>query len=143
MSGGRKPMQDYSALYEYMTADDWEHLRQDGAPFLRNCERVFERAYQLGLRRPTEPTLATMAVIAQGGGATSGWSFLGNAYVPEGWTGQFWIWWKRPHPRPETLRGLVPSTTPGSRLDPDERPKRWGGDVRVLYAVCARTATVL
>ena len=72
MSGGRKPMQDYSALYEYMTADDWEHLRQDGAPFLRNCERVFERAYQLGLRRPTEPTLATMAVIAQGGGATSG-----------------------------------------------------------------------
>ena len=65
-------MQDYSALYEYMTADDWEHLRQDGAPFLRNCERVFERAYQLGLRRPTEPTLATMAVIAQGGGATSG-----------------------------------------------------------------------
>ena len=29
------------------------------------------------------------------------------------------------------------------RLDPDERPKRWGGDVRILYAVCARTATVL
>ena len=65
MSGGRKPMQYHSALYEYMTADDWEHLRQDGAPFLRNCERVFERAYQLGLRRPTEPTLATMAVIQQ------------------------------------------------------------------------------
>ena len=59
----RIPMQQFQHFPMYLMDSDWSSILSDGINVQHKCDIVMERLYGLGLRAPSEDTLAMLTVV--------------------------------------------------------------------------------